>query len=52
MSKYIALLIDTLNHDASISHLLNPTERINKVVNAYKKSIIRNNYNSIIKAMP
>lgn len=37
MSKYIALLIDTLNHDASISHLLNPTERINKVVNAYKK---------------
>ena len=52
MSKYIALLIDTLNHDASISHLLNPTERINKVVNAYKKIIIRNNYNSIIKAMP
>ncbi len=30
MSKYIALLIDTLNHDGSISELLNPTERINK----------------------
>ena len=30
MSKYIALLIDTLNHDGSISGLLNPTGRINK----------------------
>ncbi|HIR27414.1 MAG TPA: ribose-phosphate pyrophosphokinase [Candidatus Choladousia intestinigallinarum] len=29
MSKYIALLIDTLNHDGSISDLLNPTGRIN-----------------------
>ena len=29
MSKYIALLIDTLNHDGSISDLLNPTARIN-----------------------
>lgn len=26
MSKYVALLIDTLNHDQSISDLLNPTE--------------------------
>ena len=30
MSKYIALLIDTLNHDGSISELLSPTERIHK----------------------
>lgn len=29
MSKYIALLIDTLNHDGSISDLLNPSDRIN-----------------------
>ena len=36
MSKYIALLIDTLNHDASISQLLEPYERINKVVSDYK----------------
>ena len=28
MSKYMALLIDTLNHDSSISDLLNPVERI------------------------
>ena len=38
MSKYIALLIDTLNHDASISDILNPVERIQKRVNEYKKS--------------
>ncbi len=35
MSKYIALMIDTLNHDASISKLLNPTERIQAVLNKY-----------------
>ena len=37
MSKYIALLIDTLNHDLSISRLLNPVDRINRCVNNYKK---------------
>lgn len=36
MSKYIAYLIDTLNHDASISDLLDPNERIQKVVAKYK----------------
>lgn len=36
MSKYIALLIDTLNHDASISDLLDPFERIHKFLNKYK----------------
>lgn len=36
MSKYIAYLIDTLNHDASISDLLDPNERIQKVVARYK----------------
>jgi ribose-phosphate pyrophosphokinase len=36
MSKYIALLIDTLNHDKSISEFLSPTERIQKILNKYK----------------
>ena len=36
MSKYIALIIDTLNHDASISELLNPVKRIHKIVEKYK----------------
>ncbi len=35
MSKYIAYLIDTLNHDASISDLLNPVERINSIIERY-----------------
>ena len=35
MSKYIALIIDTLNHDGSISTLLDPYERIQHVVNKY-----------------
>lgn len=35
MSKYIALLIDTLNHDQSISELLNPTERIQEILKRY-----------------
>lgn len=36
MSKYIALLIDTLNHDASISDLLDPYERIHRFLEKYK----------------
>ncbi len=35
MSKYIALIIDTLNHDNSISGLLNPVERIQNVLNEH-----------------
>ncbi len=37
MSKYISLIIDTLNHDASISELLNPVGRIHKLINKYKE---------------
>ena len=37
MSKYIALVIDTLNHDASISSILDPSECIQNVVEKYKK---------------
>lgn len=39
MSKYIALIIDTLNHDSSISKLLNPVERINKLVAKHNKEL-------------
>ena len=37
MSKYIALLIDTLNHDQSISEFLNPTERIQNILKKYNQ---------------
>ena len=36
MSKYVAYIIDTLNHDSSISDLLNPNERIQSIVARYK----------------
>lgn len=35
LSKYIALLIDSLNHDHSISELLDPNEKIHKLLNKY-----------------
>ena len=35
MSKYIAYIIDTLNHDSSISDLLNPNERIQSIITRY-----------------
>ncbi len=38
MSKYIAYIIDTLNHDTSISDLLNPYERIQNYVKAYNEA--------------
>ncbi len=37
MSKYIAYIIDTLNHDSSISDLLNPYDRIQKLVSTYRE---------------
>ncbi|MBR3307618.1 MAG: ribose-phosphate pyrophosphokinase [Lachnospiraceae bacterium] len=37
MSKYIAYIIDTLNHDTSISDLLDPSERIQTLITEYKK---------------
>ena len=35
MSKYIALIIDTLNHDGSLSNILSPNERIQNVLRKY-----------------
>mgnify|MGYP002619960091 CR=1 FL=1 len=36
MSKYIALIIDTLNHDGSLSQILSPNERIQNVLRKYR----------------
>ncbi|MDD6331762.1 MAG: phosphoribosyltransferase family protein, partial [Clostridium sp.] len=47
LSKYIALLIDHLNHDASISDILDQTERIQARISEYKeKHTITENYTS------
>ncbi len=40
LSKYIAYIIDTLNHDSSISDLLNPNERIQQIVYKYKNGLL------------
>ncbi len=32
MSKFVALLIDAINHDSSLSNLINPTEKIKKLL--------------------
>lgn len=37
VGKYVALLIDTLNHNASISDLLNPTDRIKEYLEKHTK---------------
>lgn len=36
LSKYIALLIDNLNHNSSLQDLLIPTDRINRLLERYK----------------
>ena len=36
MSKYIALLVDYMNHDVSLNQLLNPTGRINRFLEKYR----------------
>ncbi len=35
MSKYVALIIDTLNHDRSVSPFLNPIQKIQEYINKY-----------------
>jgi ribose-phosphate pyrophosphokinase len=39
MNKYIALIIEHLNHNVSLHSLLNPTERINALLERHKKEL-------------
>ena len=39
MTKFVALIIDTLNHDSSISMYLDPVDRIRAVLEKHKKGI-------------
>ena len=39
MSKYIALIIDNLNHDTSISNLLNPSDRVQRALKRHMDAI-------------
>ena len=37
MSKFMALLIDTINHDASLKPLLDPADRIHRVIERFNR---------------
>ena len=39
MSKYIALIIDTINHDISISNLLDPSEKIRALLEKHEAQL-------------
>jgi len=39
VSRFIALLIDAINHDASLSRLMSPTVKISKLLDFYKRRI-------------
>ena len=43
LSKYVAYLIDTLNHDETISNLLNPAQRIHNIVEKHKNELETSN---------
>ncbi len=40
MAKFVALLIDAINHDASLSSLIDPTEKIRKLLVNYRLGIL------------
>jgi ribose-phosphate pyrophosphokinase len=40
MAKFVALLIDAINHDASLSSLIDPTEKIRTLLQNYRKGIL------------
>ena len=42
MCKYVAYIIDTLNHDSSISSLLDPVQRIHSLLEAQKEKMANN----------
>jgi ribose-phosphate pyrophosphokinase len=39
MCKYVAYLIDTLNHDRTISNLLDPVKRIHTLLDKHKANL-------------
>ena len=41
MSKFIALIIDSLNHDTTIGKVLNPTDKIHNVLEKYKNGTFK-----------
>ena len=42
MSKYMAYLLDAINHDVSIGKLMDPTAKINAILDQHKKDLENN----------
>ncbi len=42
MSKFIALIIDSINHDISIGNVLNPTDKIHSLLKKHNESLALN----------
>lgn len=40
MSKYLALIIDSLNHDISIGHVMDPTARLHQLLERHRKGLV------------
>jgi ribose-phosphate pyrophosphokinase len=47
MSKYISYIIATLNHDRSLSNLLNPYDRIHRLLNNYHQEQLESGFRII-----
>ena len=39
MSKYMALIIDSLNHDVSIGHVMDPTKRLHALLERHREEM-------------
>ena len=39
MSKFLALIMDTMNHDISITSLLSPVDKIKKILEEHRKEV-------------
>ena len=39
MSKFLALIIDSLNHDVTIGAVLNPTDKIHTLLEKHKNGV-------------
>ena len=40
MSKFLALIIDSLNHDVTIGSVMNPTDKIHALLEKHKKGLV------------
>ena len=52
MSKFLALIIDSLNHDVSIGNVLNPTDRIHSLLNHFLQVLQVSDAYALFQTLP